>query len=70
MSAHATKESYKTELYDIRKALDITQTEMAEYLGICKDTQCRYETGRNITPEPVMRLARLVYRQLGAKQRR
>jgi DNA-binding transcriptional regulator YiaG len=70
MSAHRTEDSYKTELYEIRKALDITQTEWAGYLGLCKDTVCRYETGRNITPEPIMRLARLVYRQLGASQRK
>lgn len=70
MSAHATQDSYGQELYNLRKALDITQTEWGEYLGLCKDSICRMETGRHITPEPVMRLARLVYRQLGPKQRR
>jgi transcriptional regulator with XRE-family HTH domain len=70
MSAHATKESYGRELRDIRKALGFDQDTMGGYLGVCRDTISRYERYANICPEPIIRLARLVYRQLGATQQR
>lgn len=70
MSSHATNDSYGQELRGIRRALGFNQDDMGNYLGICRDTVSRYERNQNMCPEPIIRLARLVYRQLGASQQR
>lgn len=44
------KKTYRERIRDIREDLDLTQTEIAEKLGIRQTVYSRYERGENLLP--------------------
>ena len=53
-------DSYYRRLRDLREDHEMTQTQVAEYLGMKQSQYCRYERGlRDIPTDILIRLARL-----------
>jgi transcriptional regulator with XRE-family HTH domain len=50
-----------------RKALGMTQVELARALGVDPNTVARYERNEMRIPEPVARLARLIPKKKGTR---
>lgn len=54
------KKTYKERIRDTREDLDLTQTEIAEKLGIRQTVYSRYERGENLLPiTHLMKLAEI-----------
>ena len=53
-------DSYYRRLRDLREDHDLTQTQVAEYLGMKQSQYCRYERGlRDLPTDVLIRLAKL-----------